>query len=208
MPRFTRGQLDSIYRRSDEKCLHCGQGFRRDQYGGHHNQWNVDHIVPRSLGGPDWVDNLAVSCVPCNQSKGNKFTSIDFRNLTRHIRRKPFGGVQRGGPRDPRYGGNPGGNRGGSRRSNQVGRGGHPQGGSGGRGVRTRTGGESDGDAWGSYWLRMLSAGACAVAVVLLVDMVDSLIPALLGLEVPLVVVSLAVGFFLPEVSRWVSRSS
>ncbi len=206
MPRFTRGQLDSIYRRSDGQCLHCGRGFRRDQYGGHHHQWNVDHIVPRSLGGPDWVDNLAVSCEPCNQRKGNKFTSIDFRNLTRHIRRKTFGGVQRGGPRDPRYGGNPGGNRGGGRRSNQVGRGGASSRGVWRRGVRTRTGAESDGDAWRSYWLRILSAGACAVAAVLLVDMVGSLIPALSRLEAPLVVVSLAVGFFLPEVSKLIPR--
>ncbi|MET8401977.1 RNA-guided endonuclease IscB [Streptomyces sp900116325] len=32
---------------------------------------NIDHIHPRSRGGSDRITNLAVACVPCNQSKGN-----------------------------------------------------------------------------------------------------------------------------------------
>lgn len=81
-------QLDAIYRRSGGRCIHCGRYFRRSEYGGRRYQWNVEHQVPRSMGGPDWVDNLAVSCVPCNQRKGNRFTPRDFAKLTRHIRRK------------------------------------------------------------------------------------------------------------------------
>ena len=62
--------------------------------------------VPKSMGGPDWVDNLAVACVPCNASKKNGFVALDFAQLTRHVRRKrirPRNGVRHGtrarGPR-------------------------------------------------------------------------------------------------------------
>ena len=75
MPRWQPYQLDAVYRRSRGKCVHCGRRFRRNEYGGRRHQWNVDHQVPRGIGGPDWVDNLAVSCVPCNQRKGNRFTA-------------------------------------------------------------------------------------------------------------------------------------
>lgn len=32
----------------------------------------VEHIKPRSKGGSNRVSNLAISCVPCNQAKGNQ----------------------------------------------------------------------------------------------------------------------------------------
>ncbi len=33
---------------------------------------NIDHLQPRSRSGSDRVSNLAISCVPCNQAKGNR----------------------------------------------------------------------------------------------------------------------------------------
>jgi 5-methylcytosine-specific restriction endonuclease McrA len=32
---------------------------------------NIDHIHPRSRGGPDRVSNLAIACIGCNQAKNN-----------------------------------------------------------------------------------------------------------------------------------------
>lgn len=34
--------------------------------------WNVDHIIPKSRGGTDWLDNLQAVHIRCNRSKGDK----------------------------------------------------------------------------------------------------------------------------------------
>jgi hypothetical protein len=38
----------------------------------------VEHIVPRSRGGSDRINNLALACHACNQAKGNQ-TAAEFR---------------------------------------------------------------------------------------------------------------------------------
>lgn len=35
-----------------------------------HSEWQADHIIPTSKGGPDSMDNLALSCRTCNFIKG------------------------------------------------------------------------------------------------------------------------------------------
>jgi hypothetical protein len=65
-------------------CVTCGRVGTRfikgvDGSGGIH--WDlytddlvpitVDHIIPRSLGGPDHLDNYQPMCFPCNMKKGN-----------------------------------------------------------------------------------------------------------------------------------------
>ena len=32
----------------------------------------IDHVVPKSRGGPDTWENLVAACVPCNNRKGNR----------------------------------------------------------------------------------------------------------------------------------------
>lgn len=34
-----------------------------------------DHIIPKSLGGPDKLDNLQTMCVECNSKKGANYTT-------------------------------------------------------------------------------------------------------------------------------------
>ena len=47
----------------DGCCQRCGT----------EDNLSVDHIVPRSLGGTDNLDNLEVLCSSCNSSKGGRF---------------------------------------------------------------------------------------------------------------------------------------
>ena len=32
----------------------------------------IDHVIPKSKGGNNWIDNLVPSCRKCNRAKGNK----------------------------------------------------------------------------------------------------------------------------------------
>lgn len=39
--------------------------------------FHVEHIIPRSAGGSDSLDNLAFACPGCNLKKSNRTSSID-----------------------------------------------------------------------------------------------------------------------------------
>jgi len=46
-------------------------------YNGHQVMMTKDHIIPRSLGGSDRLENLTTACYKCNTQKGN-MSMIDF----------------------------------------------------------------------------------------------------------------------------------
>lgn len=53
----------SVFDRDGYECVYCG-----DIDGPFH----LDHIFPKSKGGSDDLENLTVSCAPCNRSKSDK----------------------------------------------------------------------------------------------------------------------------------------
>jgi hypothetical protein len=53
-----------IYHRDGGCCRYCGLRLRRSQA-------TVDHYVPKYRGGDDDPSNLRLSCVMCNNLKGN-----------------------------------------------------------------------------------------------------------------------------------------
>lgn len=66
-----------IFSRSNGKCSYCGE-----------KAVEIDHIVPRSKGGTDSVNNLTASCRACNEKKSNlslkefgKLVGKDFSKL-------------------------------------------------------------------------------------------------------------------------------
>lgn len=54
-----------VYRRDKGRCRFCGVSLTRGAF-------TLDHLYPRSRGGPDWDINLVVSCTQCNNQKGDK----------------------------------------------------------------------------------------------------------------------------------------
>jgi 5-methylcytosine-specific restriction endonuclease McrA len=48
--------------RDQNCCYYCGQ-----------EATTVDHLLPRSKGGNDSMDNLVAACTKCNYSKGGRF---------------------------------------------------------------------------------------------------------------------------------------
>lgn len=49
------------FQRDGERCAYCHAVS---------GPWEIDHIIPKSRGGADRLENLTVSCRPCNQAKG------------------------------------------------------------------------------------------------------------------------------------------
>ncbi len=66
MPRKTlRFSRRNIFARDNYRCMYCCKRFPL-------HQLSLDHVVPRSQGGPtDW-ENIVTSCVRCNVKKGGR----------------------------------------------------------------------------------------------------------------------------------------
>ena len=66
----------SILARDEWTCCSCGRSAKVDGV-----TLEVDHIVPRSKGGSDEMDNLQTLCKKCNIGKSNR-DSTDLRRMT------------------------------------------------------------------------------------------------------------------------------
>lgn len=77
--------LIRLVKRDGPCCVTCGlEGTKYalgiDKVGSKHwdlyadddSALNIDHIHPRSKGGPDHIDNYQIMCKICNSAKGNK----------------------------------------------------------------------------------------------------------------------------------------
>ncbi|HEY8866258.1 MAG TPA: HNH endonuclease [Solirubrobacteraceae bacterium] len=64
--------------------------FARDswtcQYCGTRGNLTVDHVIPRSKGGPSSWENIVASCAPCNRRKGNALPRQAGMTLSRQPR--------------------------------------------------------------------------------------------------------------------------
>ncbi len=56
---------ENLYFEQNGKCHYCDQRVAI-------NQGNIDHVLPRALGGTDHWDNFVFSCQPCNSKKAAK----------------------------------------------------------------------------------------------------------------------------------------
>jgi hypothetical protein len=59
--------------RAGDKCEYCGLPQPRSPLAA----LQIEHILPRKHGGADGSDNLALTCVDCNLSKGSNIAGID-----------------------------------------------------------------------------------------------------------------------------------
>lgn len=51
-----------VFRRDNHTCQYCGSKKRL----------TLDHIIPRSKGGPHTWENVTTACAPCNSRKGDR----------------------------------------------------------------------------------------------------------------------------------------
>lgn len=61
------------------RCCYCGVPMVNHFAS---TQATIEHIVPRSLGGPDHPDNYAIACRSCNSARGNAIGQIHIDAVT------------------------------------------------------------------------------------------------------------------------------
>ena len=80
-----------VFHRDGRRCAYCGSTEAE--------RYELDHIVPKSLGGTDRVSNLVVCCRECNAAKGNRLVSEFLADkparlaATRRIQRSSLSGA-------------------------------------------------------------------------------------------------------------------
>ncbi|MGE0431337.1 MAG: HNH endonuclease [Planctomycetota bacterium] len=55
----------NLFRRDNNQCQYCGSRPGTADL-------TIDHVVPRSAGGPSSWDNCVLACTRCNRKKGNR----------------------------------------------------------------------------------------------------------------------------------------
>ena len=60
-----------LFTEQGRKCVYCGNEYRYDEL-------EIEHMIPKSLGGPDNIRNCQLACSTCNKAKG-MMTDIEFR---------------------------------------------------------------------------------------------------------------------------------
>jgi 5-methylcytosine-specific restriction endonuclease McrA len=66
----------AVFARDRWTCQYCG-GIR--------GTLTIDHVIPRSRGGPSSWDNIVTCCAPCNRRKGDRLP----KQANMHPRNKP-----------------------------------------------------------------------------------------------------------------------
>ena len=66
----------AVFARDRWACQYCGS---------ERHSLTVDHVIPRSKGGPSTWDNIVTCCAPCNRRKGDRLP----KQANMHPRRVP-----------------------------------------------------------------------------------------------------------------------
>lgn len=66
----------NIFARDHNQCQYCGKRFPTSEL-------SLDHVVPRSQGGPSSWDNIVCACVECNVRKGGRTPKQAHMSLIR-----------------------------------------------------------------------------------------------------------------------------
>jgi hypothetical protein len=68
--------LARIWRGTSGYCHICHKKLAYKNYGqeGKRGAWEVEHSLPRALGGTDHLNNLKPACIGCNRNKGIQMT--------------------------------------------------------------------------------------------------------------------------------------
>ena len=77
--------FEEVYARDGGRCVYCGNPARRPGPGVKRapDLATLDHVLPKSHGGPLTRDNLVLACSACNNERGTMEAEA-FRALKAH----------------------------------------------------------------------------------------------------------------------------
>lgn len=81
--KFTR---ENLFERDNYRCQYCGEPFKADEL-------NMDHVIPRDMGGRTSWENIVTSCIKCNSRKANRLphqASMHLIKKPERPRQRPF----------------------------------------------------------------------------------------------------------------------
>ena len=89
-----------IFERDGYRCYICGQEVQQRRRSGQVNRKllpkaTLDHVIPKSKGGPNTPENLKTCCPKCNEEKGDKIMNDYYdshEDLQEHYTVKAYGG--------------------------------------------------------------------------------------------------------------------
>jgi 5-methylcytosine-specific restriction endonuclease McrA len=67
----------NIFARDNNQCQYCGKKFPTSEL-------SLDHVLPRSQGGPSTWENIVCACVSCNVRKGGRTPKQAHMTLIRN----------------------------------------------------------------------------------------------------------------------------
>lgn len=91
--RFSRKNL---FARDDYQCQYCGKRVPAQRL-------SIDHVIPRSHGGPTTWENVVACCLRCNSHKGGRTPQQARMSLLRHPAHPRVNPLLAQSIRDPRY---------------------------------------------------------------------------------------------------------
>jgi hypothetical protein len=72
MSDLTAALRATVIWRAADRCEYCGLA-----QAGQEAVFHIDHVIPRTAGGPTTEENLALACVSCSLHKAAKQTAVD-----------------------------------------------------------------------------------------------------------------------------------
>jgi len=86
----------NLFARDDHQCQYCGKAEPM-------HQLSLDHVVPRSLGGPTTWENIVCCCLRCNNRKGGRTPKQARMQLLSRPEKPRFSPLLSQSIEDPRY---------------------------------------------------------------------------------------------------------